>query len=101
MTLTAAQVADTLRAAGHAESAASRNVGISVETTGFCAVQSGLRVIVVPVIGDDMEGHPESPAHAQIMERMAAGYREALEAAGFHAARSEQATALIVAESSR
>lgn len=74
----ASEIAEALRAAGHAES-----TGTQICTTGFHAVPYGVRVIVTAVIGDDVEGHPDSPAHAEMRTRMALEYKTALEAVGW------------------
>jgi hypothetical protein len=90
MTSTAALVAEALRAAGHSES-----TGTQVCTTGFFAVSDGAgRVIVIGVLGDDVEGHPESPAHTETRTRMAAAYGKSLEAAGW--AVDDRRTGLVV-----
>jgi hypothetical protein len=79
----AARVAETLRAAGHAESRESRNIGIMMMTTGFLAVPAGRGVVVAAILGDDAEGHFDSPAHHAARARMTEGYRQALTAAGW------------------
>ena len=90
MTSVTAQVAEALRAAGHTES-----TGTQVCTTGFFAVSNSAGgVIVIGVLGDDVEGHPESPAHTEARTRMAAAYRKSLEAAGW--AVDDRRTGLVV-----
>jgi hypothetical protein len=74
----ASEIVEALRAAGHAES-----TDIRMCTTGFHALPYGVRVIVTAVIGDDVEGHPDSPAHAEMRAQMALEYKTALEAAGW------------------
>ena len=100
MTSTATQVAEALRAAGHTESTESRNIGMSMVTTGFFAVaDSAGRAIVVAVLGDDVEGHPDSPAHTETRTRMAARYKQALEAAGW--AVDDRRTGLVVSRTAK
>ena len=79
---TAARVAETLRAAGHAESGVSRSAGTTTMTAGFFAVTAGRGVLVAAVLGDDdTEGHSDSPAHCAARASMTEGHRQALEAA--------------------
>ena len=80
----AARVVSALREAGHAEAGESRNVGITVATTGFHVFTSGGKVRVAAFLGDDLEScHPEAPGAFEAGRRLVAAYREALEAAGY------------------
>ena len=81
----AARVAATLRDAGHAEAGESRNVGITMATTGFGIFASGATVTVVAFLGDDLPQscHPDAPGAIEAGRRLVAAYKEALEAAGY------------------
>ena len=82
--VSAARVAETLRAAGHPESGVSRSDGAAVMTAGFFAVTAGPGVLVAALLGDDDTGDRSgSPAHHAARARMAEGYRQALTAAGW------------------
>jgi hypothetical protein len=78
----ATQVAEALRAAGHAESTVSEHMA-STGFMAFPASPSSARVLVTATIGDDVEGHWDSPAHHDAMARLTDGYRQSLEAAGW------------------
>jgi hypothetical protein len=84
-TLTAPMVAEALRAAGHAEAGESRNVGITIATTGFGTYAGGRKVVVCAHLGDDLgqSYNPEAPGAKAAEARMVAEYLTALEAAGF------------------
>jgi len=84
-TLIAAMVAETLKAAGHAEAHEERNLGLEVSVTGFGVFTGNAKVIVVACLGDDLGQpyHPEAPGARAAEARMVAEYLTALEAAGF------------------
>jgi hypothetical protein len=81
--LTTARIVDALRADGHAESVTSRNVDMAMTTTGFLAVWSGSSVIIAAILGDDTEGHPDSPGVQAALREMTDGYTATLQAAGW------------------
>lgn len=95
MTSMTAQVAETLRAAKHAESMA----GVKL-TSGFSVFTSGSRPLVVAITGDDVEGHFDSPGRIDMEADLIAGYAETLDAAGWvttvHAAHNGRSGSLAV-----
>jgi hypothetical protein len=97
-TLTAAMVAATLKAAGHAEAGESRNVGITIATTGFGVYAGSGKVVVCADLGDDLgqSYNPEAPGARAAEARMVAEYLTALEAAGYAVSARSAGTALDV-----
>jgi hypothetical protein len=69
------EVTGALRAAGHPEATA--------DQAGFDAGYQGGKVIVWADLGDHAEGHFDSPGQHAARARMAGGYRQALEDAGW------------------
>jgi hypothetical protein len=69
------EVTAALQAAGHSEATADR--------AGFDAGYQGGKVIVWADLGDHAEGHFDSPGQHAARARMAGGYRQALEDAGW------------------